>query len=320
LTSLASVHDDKVGGDLVDSRLVEYFAKEFTKKTKVPLNSSNGRAHMKLRLASEVTKRSLSASTSAGCSVESLSDGVDLSMTINRTRLDLLANTVYSAIEAVVADAVKEAGLEPVQIDEVFLIGGSGRLPALSSRLGYTFSCPITSRIDPDEVVAKGCALQANLLIKTSIDPQSQTAALSAPSLVRPIGLVTNGGIFTCLLDSATLLPARRVVEIVTTTQGTGKALISLWEGVHEVQVRNQEPRLANGHTKSQGDSADDEDEEEEEDEIRTALIKPERQLAELSLVLTKRIQLSLVIDVETKGTLEVRGAGDEVITVQFGP
>jgi len=87
---------------------------------------------------------------------------------------------------------------------------------------------------------------------------------------------------------------------------------------VHEIQVRNPEHPLANGNTKSQGDSTDDE--EEKEEEIRTALIKPERQLAELSIVPTKRIQLSLVIDVEAKGTLEVRGSGDEVITVQFGP
>ena len=119
LNTLATAHNGQLGGDSIDEHLIEYFKKEFKKKSKLDIESTNARALMKLRLASEVTKRSLSASTSAGCSVESLADGIDFSTTINRTRLELIAGSVFTQIEELTAQALKEAKLEPCEIDEV---------------------------------------------------------------------------------------------------------------------------------------------------------------------------------------------------------
>lgn len=116
---LSTVSDPTLGGDLFDSKLIDWFGKEFTKKTRVPLEPSNHRALTKLRLAVEVTKKSLSASASAPCSVESLAEGMDFHGSINRTRFDLLASAIYARIVSKVEEAVTQAKLDPIQIDEV---------------------------------------------------------------------------------------------------------------------------------------------------------------------------------------------------------
>jgi heat shock protein 1/8 len=120
LAPLASVRDDKLGGDDIDAKLVDYMSKEFIKKNKaLKWDPSNHRAVAKLFLEAEVTKRSLSASTSATCAVESLMDGVDFSTTINRTRFDLLCGSIYQSIVDKALEAIEKAGLDPVQVHEV---------------------------------------------------------------------------------------------------------------------------------------------------------------------------------------------------------
>lgn len=124
---LASSTDASLGGDLYDAKLMDWFGKEFTKKTRIPIEASNHRALTKLRLAVEVTKKSLSASNSAPCSVESLADGMDFHGSINRTRFDLLSGSVNDKIVAKVEATLAEAKLDPLHIQEVCLF------PALSS-------------------------------------------------------------------------------------------------------------------------------------------------------------------------------------------
>lgn len=116
---LESSSDLALGGRNVDDSLVEYLAKEFTKKTKINIGKEDRRAWQKLRNEAEVTKRALSASGSAQCSVESLAEGCDFSASVNRVRLGMLANPIYGKVLDVVKDSLKKAGLQPVQVDEV---------------------------------------------------------------------------------------------------------------------------------------------------------------------------------------------------------
>ena len=119
IVPLTTVIDNTLGGDELDARLVDFFSKEFTKKTKVKIAADNHRAITKLRLQVESTKRTLSASTSATCAVESLAEGVDFSGTVNRTRFDLLSAKVYQGIVDKAKEAITQAGLDPLQIHEV---------------------------------------------------------------------------------------------------------------------------------------------------------------------------------------------------------
>ena len=139
---LASSYNHALGGNSIDDRLVKYFAKEFTKKTKMDLtvcppgDSHDARAEASLRLALEHTKRTVSASPGAAtCSVESLKDGLDFTGTINRLRFDMEARSIYSAVQASIEALLKEAGRDWLHIDEIVYVGGSACLPGLDTAL-----------------------------------------------------------------------------------------------------------------------------------------------------------------------------------------
>jgi len=129
---LSSVREEGLGGESFDEQLIQFFSKEFTKKNKVKIESSNHRAMMKLQLSCETTKRTLSASNSANCSIESLAEGMDYHGSINRSRFDLLSGKVYSRILDNVSSALKKADLDPLQVQEVILIGGTCKNPSIA--------------------------------------------------------------------------------------------------------------------------------------------------------------------------------------------
>ncbi|BGP31858.1 Hsp70 protein that interacts with Zuo1p [Rhodotorula toruloides] len=317
---LASVVDRSLGGDLFDEKLMDWFGKEFTKKTRVPLEKSNHRAQMKLRLAVEITKKSLSASTSAPCSVESLAEGMDFHGTINRTRFDLLAASVYSRILDQVTAALEQAKLDPLQIQEVVLVGGTTKLPTLTNKLYDVFpeSTVVSSQIEPDEVLAKGSALQAQSILAT-FPPESpnqkdlirasmtEQAVIAPAALSLPLGFVLEPELandpanlaFVTLLDQHTPLPARRIVDIPIESDATNEVILALWEGEPYIKVTLPESKVeqaknavaaaagavfdavknATGAGKGEDDLTDD---EEEEEEIRTVEVRATKAIADL--------------------------------------
>ena len=180
-------HADELGGDAIDDRLLKFFAKDFTKKTSVPLKVAPAnetpdlRAEARLRLALLHTKRTVAASVSgaggsaATCAVESLKDGLDYTGSINRLRFDMEAAPIYRGVVARVGELLQRAGLDWVHVDEVVYAGGSACLPgldaALAAHLREDASTPfVTGTVagggmgDPTTVLARGAALQARLL------------------------------------------------------------------------------------------------------------------------------------------------------------
>lgn len=300
-TLLSSVTQAGLGGQQVDDALVSYFAKEFTKKTKVPVEESNARAWAKLRNEAEHTKRALSASSSAQCAVESLADGVDFSGPINRIRLDLLAAPVYNAIVGKVKEALAQAKLDPCQVDEVVLAGGSARLPGLTNTLLHLFpeggATKLTDSIDSDQVIARGCAVHASCIAAAPEDsaerkflldlpaaPPKDVQSLQAPTTTRPLGLVlpasgasnghsgpaaVDGELFVTLLPAHTALPARRVYTLPASQ--AGPALFSFAEGTADVKVEQVQ------RERDEDDEDDEEDEEDEPEEKRTPIVKADK-------------------------------------------
>lgn len=123
--ALASSTDPRIGGNQFDDQLMEYFIKEFNKKNKTSLSVSgdqNHRSLVKLRLSTEVTKKTLSASNSANCSVDSLFDGYDFSGSINRMRCDLLLGKFYAGIVKLVTETISKSGLEKEDFHEVSML------------------------------------------------------------------------------------------------------------------------------------------------------------------------------------------------------
>ncbi|KAI5480491.1 protein of heat shock protein 70 family [Pseudohyphozyma bogoriensis] len=347
---LAAVTDGKLGGDLFDAKLTDWFGKEFTKKTKTPLEASNHRAQMKLKLAVEITKKSLSASNTAPCSVESLAEGLDFHGSVNRMRFDLLSGPIYDKVVAKVQEALEKAKVDPLQVQEVVLVGGTTKLPKLSDKLLDVFpeSTSFKNEIESDEVIAKGAALQA-LSISTTYPPESadsaalharsitESSVLSPSFLSKPIGFVTdaakddsravNGKLFTTLVAELSPLPLRRILELpIPAGSGSAEVLLSLYEGSPEVKVEAPPPKKSKGFFSR---SNDDDDEDDEPEDIRTALVNPEAALGDLVVkVDTKaekgaeaaKVRVTIVVEATGKGTATAvqLKSGAAPVTIQF--
>ncbi|KAK4703944.1 hypothetical protein P7C70_g2266, partial [Phenoliferia sp. Uapishka_3] len=351
---LAAVHDATLGGDLFDEKLMDWFAKEFTKKTRIPLEKDNHRALMKLRLAVEVTKKSLSASNTAPCSVESLADGMDFHGSVNRTRFDLLSGSIYDRIVAKIEEALVQAKVDPLHIQEVILVGGTTKLPKLADKLLNLLpeSVSLKSELDTDEVLAKGAALQAISIVQTYPLDSAPSVALHARSLNEssvvspaflafPIGLVidaakddskaVDGKSFVTLVAEHSPLPVRRIIDLdVPAGSGSAQVLLSLWEGSHEIKVEAPEAKKKPGFFSRKAD--DDEDEDDEPEDVRTAIVKPVKALADLVVsVETKpegkgkktapsKVRVTIVVNAAGKASasaVQLR-AGAETVSAEF--
>lgn len=311
---LSSDVNTNVGGKTIDDALVSYLSKEFTKKTKIPVDANNHRAWTKLYNEVELTKRTLSASNSAQCSVESLAEGIDFSHPVNRLRIDMCARKVWEEVRKLADKVLKSAGLEAAYVDEVLLVGGTSRLPGLRDSLEGYFPerTHITDSIDADQALARGCAVHAQAIAATPVDalerkhlgelPLAQPKdiqQLKSVALSQSIGIlvsdphaessgalsngvaeevqrrVVDGQLFVTLLHKGTPLPARRVFELGVDASG---GVLDLHEGQESVRVDKVErPK------DDEDDDLDDLDDEEDEDdkfiEVRTVVTKASKSL-----------------------------------------
>lgn len=360
---LSSVSESGLGGDLFDEKLMDWFGKEFTKKTRVAVEPSNHRAQMKLRLAVEVTKKSLSASTSAPCSVESLAEGMDFHGTINRTRFDLLASSLYSRIITKVEQAIEQANLDPLNIHEVILVGGTSKLPTLSNKLYDLLpeSVVVSNQIEADEVLAKGGALQVKSLLaffppedassREQFQESLSTPAVCAPeALSRPIGFVLEPELagepeklaFVTLMEQATPLPARRIVDIPVESDATSEVIVALWEGEPFVKATSPESKVekAKGAVASaiggvfnavknaagvNGNAENDEEEfsDEEEEDIRTAEVRATKAIADLVVPLDTakkdaKVRVTIVVNKGGKGHISAQHGAAKAVEKDF--
>ena len=325
--SLATLSDHSHGGDAIDDKLIKFFAKEFTKKTKTPLtvapatDAQDKRAEAKLRLAVEHTKKTLSASPGAAtCSVESLKDGLDFTGTINRLRFDMEVRAVYAHVADKVRELVAAAGRDLYDIDEVVYVGGSASLPgldeALSAGLAEGVVSPFTAGTvvgggvgDPTTILARGCALQAKLLagLADGSDEEREVKAAfargtrwtGAKATSRTLGLLFPGagelgGAWVAVVPRDTPLPCRRAVRFDVEVGEEGKVGFEVWEAKEGIKVTLEKP------PKFEGDDDDEEEEEEEDIEIKEKTVEKEAFLTAVSLDAKKaqrtRLEVQLVI------------------------
>jgi heat shock protein 1/8 len=340
---IASSCSPGLAGDKVDDRMIAYFAKEFTKKTKVPLTlgeqatEADRRAEAKLRLALEFTKRTLSASvgstggsSAASCSVESLKEGMDFNSSINRLRFDLEMRVVYAAILSKIDDLLKESGKERETVDELVFIGGTGSLPGLKEAVALSF--PETIRVGRygedggggNEVLAKGAAYQAKLIAAALPDAEIEAlssafkcstnlihASATAKNLV--VAFVdANGKQLVPVILSDTPIPVRRSVQVEVDIPSTGSnkeeeftLALEVWEAIDEVVVEKIQPPP---REKTEDDQEEEEEEEEEPEEVRTKNLKAEKHLASFTARVSGsgRSKVWLEMHLEKTGPLRV--------------
>ncbi|KAM0704473.1 hypothetical protein Q7P35_008707 [Cladosporium inversicolor] len=314
-TTLATAHDYELGGKALDEVLIEYAAKEFLKKNKNAADPrTNDRSLAKLTLEAEAVKKSLSLGQSASFSIESLVDGIDFSLTVNRTRYELLANKVFMSFTRLIEAAVKKAELDILDIDHILLSGGTAHTPKIASNLRSHFpestavTAPFTSAtaVNPSELSARGAAIQASLIsefeqadIESSIEP----VVTVAPHTPRPIGLATADNVFIPIIPADTPVPARRTAQIAV-SEG-GDVLLRLAEGEREIKVSTVE---ANGNAEDSDEDSDDEPEE-----VREKVFKAGKTLAEAAVRDVKKggkVEVQVNIGADLTITLVAREVG----------
>ncbi|KAK5111870.1 hypothetical protein LTR62_004602 [Meristemomyces frigidus] len=336
-TTLATAHDYNLGGSSLDKVLIEYGAKEFIKKNK---NSSdpreNERSLAKLTLEAEAVKKALSLGATASFSIESLADGLDFTLTVNRTRFELLANKVLMSFTRLIESAVKKADLDVLDIDEILLSGGTSHMPKIATNFQNHFPestvviAPATSptAINPSELTVRGAAIQASLIAGFEVpEIKSSTEAVVTvtPHLHHAIGLVTGekGDHFAVLIDAETPVPVRRTAQI--SIVNGGDVLLRLAEGVRDIKT-SQPTKAATNGAGGKDPEDEDEDEDDEPEETREKMWKAGKVLAEAGVRDVKKggkveIQVSVAADLgvtvvcrEVGGKGGVRGTLEAVV------
>ncbi|KAL8837876.1 MAG: hypothetical protein Q9170_002351 [Blastenia crenularia] len=333
---LSTSHDYETGGAQLDQVLIDHFAKEFLKKNK---NSSdprqNPRSLAKLKLEAEATKRALSIGATASLSVESMSDGLDFSSTINRTRYDMLASKVFASFTNLIHEAVRKADLDILDINEVILSGGTSHTPRIASNLRSLFPptttilSPSTSAtaINPSDLAARGAAIQASLIQeieKEDIEQSTHPMVTVTPHLRRAIGVLvvsenTEKGLFKPLAEAETAVPLRRAGVFAVPNNG-GDVIIRVCEGFSEIKVTKPAKKEKGGKQRngkggdSEGDEEEDEDEsEEEEEDVREKVWKVGTVLADTAIKGVKKggkVEVSVTVNGDLSVLVTAREVG----------
>ncbi|KAL8896321.1 MAG: hypothetical protein Q9207_007767 [Kuettlingeria erythrocarpa] len=334
---LSTAHDYETGGAQLDQVLVDHFAKEFLRKNKSSSDPrENPRGLAKLKLEAEATKRALSIGASASLSVESLSDGLDFSSTINRTRYDMLASKVFASSTTLVEEAVRKADLDILDINEVILSGGTSHTPRIAANLRSLFPptttilSPSTSTtaINPSDLSARGAAIQASLIQefdKEDIEQSTHPMVTVTPHLRRAIGVLVvsenpEKGLFKPLAEAETAAPLRRAGEFAAPKNG-GDVIIKICEGVSDIKISKPAPKQKggkqmNGKVGSDEDDeglSDDEESEEEQEDVREKVWKAGTVLAETAIKGVKKggkVEVSVTVNGDLSVLVTAREVG----------
>ncbi|CCC07804.1 hypothetical protein SMACR_01370 [Sordaria macrospora] len=333
-TILATVHDYDFHGAALDKVLIDHFAKEFMKKHQVDPRE-NARSLAKLKAEAEGTKKALSLSANASFSIESLANGIDFTSSINRLRYETIARSTFEGFTRLVDSAVKKAGLDALDIDEVILSGGTSHTPRIAVNLGYLFPqttkilAPSTTpaAINPSELNARGAALQASLIQEyeaEDIDQSTHAAVTTVPHVNNAIGVISlneaGEEVFVPVVAPETAVPARRTVHVAAPKDG-GDVLVKIVEGNTHIKVTKPEPKVKDESKSAKVEDADEDgedsdfsdDEDEEEEEKREKVWKIGSTLAEAAIRGVKKggkVEVTILVDANLSVTVTTREVG----------
>ena len=229
--------DNRLGGDDFDQVIIDYLVEQFKKENGIDL-SKDKMAMQRLKDAAEKAKKDLSGVTSTQISLPFITAGeagpLHLEVNLTRAKFEELSHGLVERTMGPTRQAIRDAGLTASEIDQVILVGGSTRIPAVVEAVRRETGKEPNKGVNPDEVVAMGAAIQGGVLTGDVKD----VVLLDVTPL--SLGIETMGGVFTKLIDRNTTIPTSKSQVFSTAADNQPAVDIHVLQGERPMAADNK--------------------------------------------------------------------------------